>query len=151
MPIDCEIIFQTFNLAVIQELILDIQQILSHCQRTALGKFQIITVITICIGISVNDNFCQIRHMFLLQKDFAVDGEHGLQSCLAFICEFCLVVCKHNIGIQCQGTCLGININIDIIFGKFIFQRLYYFRLDTDNLIDLSLLIRKKSCFFIQV
>ena len=46
--------------------------------------------------------------------------KHHRQRPFTGICQFRLIIIKHNTGIQCQCTCLRINIHIQILFCKFL-------------------------------
>ena len=60
MTVDCKIILKLLALIRIQEIALNIQKILSYRQRTLLGQIEVIAVITVCVRVSVNNDFRQI-------------------------------------------------------------------------------------------
>ena len=140
MTVDCKIILKLLALIRIQEIALNIQKILSHCQRTLLGQIQVIAVITVCIRISVNNDLCKILPVIFLKKNFTIDGKNLLQRLLSFFCQFCFIIIKQNACLQSQSACLCINIHVDIIFCKFLSQSLDHISLYSDDLVDLGLL-----------
>ena len=140
MTVDCKIILKLLALIRIQEIALNIQKILSYRQRTLLGQIEVIAVITVCVRVSVNNDFRQIVPVVFLKKNLTVNGKNLLQRLLSFFCQFCFIIIKQNACLQSQSACLCINIHVDIIFCKFLSQSLDHISLYSDDLVDLGLL-----------
>ena len=151
MTVDCKIILQINCLIRCKKFSLDFQQILGNCQGSALRKLQVISIISICISITINNDLCQIRLVAVFQKHLAVNRQNTAKGCFSLFSKLCIIISKKNAGIQCQCSCLGINIYIQVILGKFLLQGLNNLCLYTDDIIDLGLLGADQLGFLIQI
>ena len=151
MAVHRKVILKLLALFSAEEISLDIKKILCYRQRTHLRQIKIITVIAVCVGVAVDDDLRQILLIVILEEHLTVNRKDLLQNRLSFICKFRLVIIKHYVRVQGKCSCIGVDIYIYIILREFRLQCFNNIRLYADDLIDLGLLIRQKSCLFIQI
>ena len=151
MSVYSQVILQIQALVLSQKLPLNIKKILRHCKWTLLGKLQIIRIITICICITVYNDLSKIIFIGIFHQHLAVNWKYVSKCFLTSICKLRLINIKQYTGIQCQCTSLGIQIYIDIIFLEFFLKCFHNFSLDTNNIIDLCLLLTKLRGLLIQI
>ena len=67
-------------------------------------------------------------------------GKDFRKHLLSFLGKFCLVVIKHNTGIQGHGSALGVNVHVQVLFLEFFFQCFNDICFDADDVVNFCLL-----------